>query len=120
MYHFTVEDAIRHIELGLIYGAFEGGEMVAMIGQHYQGSMGLLEVKNSCRRKGYGSLMEKFLINALLEQGRIPYCQIIDDNDPSLALQSKLGLDISKNKLFWMRKKRPDEIDDCSGACAAK
>lgn len=112
MYHFTVEDAIRHIRLGLVYGGFENGEMVAMIGQHYQGSMGLLEVKQSCRRKGYGEFMEKFLINSLLEKGLIPYCQIIEDNAPSLALQSKLGLDVSENKLFWMRKKRPDEQEE--------
>lgn len=117
MYRFTVEDAIRHIRLGLVYGGFNNGEMVAMIGQHYQGSMGLLEVRQDCRRKGYGGYMEKFLINSLLSEGRIPYCQIIDDNAPSLALQSKLGLDISKNKLFWMRKKRPDEIEENPCAC---
>ena len=117
MYHFTVDDAIKHIRLGLVYGGFDKGDMVAMIGMHYQGSMGLLEVKQSCRRRGYGEFMEKFLINSLLEKGRIPYCHIIDDNAPSLALQSKLGLEISKNKLFWMRKKRPDEQEEHSCSC---
>ncbi|MCH5146996.1 MAG: hypothetical protein J1F61_03190 [Clostridiales bacterium] len=120
MYHFTIDDALRHIRLGLVYGGFDNGEMVTMIGLHYQGSMGLLEVKENCRRRGYGQIMEKFLINSLLEHGRIPYCQIIDDNAPSLALQSKLGLDISKNKLFWMRKKRPDEQEEHSCACTSK
>lgn len=104
MYHFTKEDAIKHIRLGLVYGGFVGGEIVGMIGLHYQGSMGLLEVKESHRRRGYGGVMEKFLINSQLEKGAIPYCHIIDDNFASLALQRKLGLDLSANKLYWMRK----------------
>ena len=104
MYHFNKEDAIKHIRLGLVYGGFVGGEIVGMIGLHYQGSMGLLEVKPQHRRKGYGEIMEKFLINDRLAKGVIPYCQIIDDNSASLALQRKLGLDLSNNKLYWMRK----------------
>lgn len=104
MYHFNKEDAIKHIRLGLVYGGFVGGEIVGMIGLHYQGSMGLLEVKSHHRRKGYGEIMEKFLINDRLAKGVIPYCQIIEDNSASLALQRKLGLDLSHNKLYWMRK----------------
>lgn len=104
MYHFNKEDAIKHIRLGLVFGGFVGGEIVGMIGFHYQGSMGLLEVKPQHRRKGYGEMMEKFLINDRLAKGVIPYCQIIDDNSASLALQRKLGLDLSNNKLYWMRK----------------
>lgn len=114
MYRFNTEEAIDHIRLGLVYGAFENGDMVAMIGLHYQGSMGLLEVKESCRRKGYGEIMEKFLINSQLEQGRAPYCQIIDDNTPSLCLQRKLGLDISKNKLYWMIKEDNKKTNSCA------
>lgn len=104
MYRFNKDDAIKHIRLGLVYGGFVKGEIVGMIGLHYQGSMGLLEVKENYRRKGYGEIMEKFLINSQLEKGVIPYCQIIEDNSASLALQRKLGLDLSNNKLYWMRK----------------
>lgn len=104
MYRFTKEDAIKHIRLGLVYGGFVDGRIVAMAGLHYQGSMGLLEVKPEYRRRGYGEIMEKFIINSQLKKGFAPYCQIIEDNAPSLALQSKLGLDLSKNLLYWMRK----------------
>lgn len=114
MYGFTKEDAVKHIRLGLVYGGFVNGKIVAMIGLHYQGSMGLLKVKKSYRRKGYGGIMEKFLINSLLEKGLTPYCQIIDDNTASLALQRKLGLDLSNNKLYWMR--RGQHCSPCSSA----
>lgn len=104
MYRFTIDEILEHIRLGIVYGGFVQGKIVGMIGLHYQGSMGMLEVKKEYRRKGYGEIMEKFLINCQLKNGVAPYCQIIDDNAASLALQSKLGLDISKNKLYWMRK----------------
>ena len=103
LYHFTHEDAIEHIKLGLVYGGFCGDEAAAIIGMHMQGSMGILSVDEKFRRRGYGEIMEKFLINSLLEKGLVPYCQIIEDNVASLSLQSKLGLDISKNMLYWMR-----------------
>lgn len=104
MYRFDKEDAIKHIRLGLVYGGFVDGKIVGMAGLHYQGSMGLLEVKPEHRRNGYGEILEKFIINTQLAKGAIPYCQIVDNNTASLALQAKLGLDLSKNKLYWMRK----------------
>lgn len=106
MYRFTTEDAVKHIRLGLVYGGFEKDDMVAMAGLHYQGSMGLLEVRKDCRRKGYGEYLEKFIINMQLAKGVPPYCQIIEDNIASLNLQRKLGLDISLNKLYWMIKEQ--------------
>ncbi len=106
MYRFDEAEALRHIRRGLVYGAYGGGETVGMIGMHMQGSMGLLEVKNEYRRKGYAQVMEKFLINSLLDKGLVPYCQIVDDNTASLSLQRKLGLDISDGKLYWLHKKQ--------------
>ena len=100
----NIDEALEYLRLGLVYGGFVNGKIIGMIGLHYQGSMGLLEVKPEYRRNGYGEIMEKFLINSRLEKGLIPYCQIIDDNAASLALQRKLGLDLSDNKLYWMRK----------------
>ena len=104
MYFDSVEEAKEHILLGLVYGGFHNGKIAAMIGRHYQGSMGLLVVKEEFRRRGFGEIMEKFLINSLLEQGLTPYCQIIEGNTASLSLQRKIGLDISENMLYWMIK----------------
>ncbi len=104
MYHFDEESALKHIRRKMIYGAYSGDEIVGMIGMHMQGSMGLLEVKEKFRRRGYAEKMEKFLINKLLFKGLVPYCQVIEDNQASLALQRKLGLEISENKLYWLHK----------------
>lgn len=104
MYGFTEEEAAKHISLGLVYGGFAHGEAVGMIGFHLQGSMGMLEVKQNFRRKGYAAEMEKFLINMLLAKKQVPYCQIVEGNEASLSLQRKLGLDISENMLYWLHK----------------
>ena len=104
MYFDSVEEAKEHIRQGLVYCGLYRGKIAAMIGRHYQGSMGLLVVKEEYRRRGFGELMEKFLINSLLEKELTPYCQIIEGNTASLNLQNKLGLDISENMLYWMIK----------------
>ena len=104
MYFDSVEEAKEHIRQGIVYGGFYNGKLAAMIGRHYEGSMGLLVVKEEFRRRGFGEVMEKFLINSLLEKGLTPYCQIIEGNTASLSLQRKLGLDISENMLYWMIK----------------
>ena len=103
-YFDSIEEAKKHIRLGLVYGGFYAGEFAAMIGLHYEGSMGLLVVKEKYRRRGFGEVMEKYLINDRLKMGRTPYCQVIEGNDASLNLQRKLGLDISQNMLYWMIK----------------
>lgn len=104
LYGSSLDNTLTHIRLGLIYGGYVGGEFAAMVGMHIQGSMGLLEVKEQFRRKHYAETLERFLINKVLDSGRVPFCQIIEDNEPSLCLQRKLGFEISKNKLYWMHK----------------
>lgn len=104
LYHFTPESALEHIKKGLVYGGVCGGEIVAVIGIHLQGSMGILSVDERFRRRGYAEILEKFLIDKVLEQGLVPYCQIVEGNEASLSLQRKLGLELSKNMLYWMRK----------------
>lgn len=104
MYGFDLDSAKRHIERELIYGGYDG-ELVGMVGFHFQGSMGLLSVKPKYRRMGYGEQLEKFIIAKKLELGGVPYCQVVEDNAASLALQKKLGLKISSSLLYWMHKR---------------
>ena len=111
MYFGSVEEASAHIRLGLVYCGLYRGKVAAMIGRHREGSMGLLVVKEEYRRKGFGGIMEKFLINSLLERGLVPYCQVIEGNAASLNLQRKIGLDISENMLYWMIRKK--SISSC-------
>lgn len=86
---------------GELYGAFQGGELWGFIGRHAEGTIGLLEVLPQYRRRGAAALLESFMANLELSRGHIPYGQVFDGNEPSLALQRRLGFQCSKSQLWW-------------------
>ncbi len=94
----------RRIQDKFMYGAFLGDELLGYIGTHDEGAMGMLEVMPQHRRKGIGYALEAYLINVLLQKGRAPYAHVVEDNQASLALQKKLGMDILDQKISWVFK----------------
>lgn len=86
---------------GELYGAFEGETLTAFAGRHGEGSVGLLKVLPPYRRRGIATLLQSYVINRELSLGRVPYGQVFDGNEPSLALQRKLGLQVSKEPVYW-------------------
>lgn len=90
------------INRGHLWGIFEDNVLAGFIGIHDEGSMGILEVKEKYKRKGYGCLLESYLINYFIDRGWVPYCQVIENNNASFALQRKLGLKISKKLSYWL------------------
>lgn len=87
---------------GSLFGGYKNNELIGFIGNHLEGSIGLLEVFPEYRRLGYGTILEKYMINRMLEKALVPFAQIVVDNDKSIALQKKLGFSISKDSMFWM------------------
>ncbi len=75
---------------------------VGFIGRHPEGSMGLLQVFPAYRRRGFGEELESYMINRFLEEGRIPYAHIIEDNFKSMKLQKKLGYEVADEKVYWL------------------
>lgn len=90
------------LEDGNLFGAYKDGELLGFIGNHLEGSMGLLEIFPKFRRLGYATILESYMINHMLEKDLIPFAQVEVDNKSSLALHNKLGFSISKDSLFWM------------------
>lgn len=88
----------------VLWGAFEGDALLAFIGLHSEGTMGLLEVLPPYRGRGLARLLESYLINRELSLGHIPYCQIFERNGPSLALQASLGLTLSRGRLWFAER----------------
>ena len=78
------------------------GEMVGFVGKHLEGTMGILEILPKHRRKGYGTELEKFMINHVLEKGITPFCQVESGNEKSFKLQLKLGLKESSKRVYWL------------------
>lgn len=77
-------------------------QIVGFIGQHLEGSMGLLEILPEYRGNGYGTELECFLIREMQRKHLIPFCQVETDNEKSINLQKKLGFEISKEKVYWL------------------
>lgn len=86
----------------LYVGHDDSGEMVGFVGNHLEGSMGILEVLPKHRRNGYGTELEKFMINHVLEKGITPFCQVEAGNEKSSKLQQKLGLKESSKRVYWL------------------
>ena len=89
------------IDRGELFGAFDGDALMAFIGRHAEGSMGLLEVLPQYRRRGLGRLLQSHMIGLELSRGRVPYGQVFDGNEASLALQQSLGMTRSMGRLYW-------------------
>ena len=103
-YHMTDDRMYmeERLQSGNIYGAFLDGTLAGFAGIHQEGSIGMLEVYEEYRRQGVGGALEAFLINLHLSMGYTPYGMTVEGNDASLNLQGKLGLCISKERLYWI------------------
>ena len=98
------EEIVASLEEGRIYGLFVEEKIVGFIGFHAEGSMGMLTVFESERRKGYGEELEKFIINRALEMKIPAYCHVFFSNKASQHLQKKLGLSAGSSPCWWLWK----------------
>ena len=90
------------VQKGNILLGYDEDRLVGFIGQHHEGSMGLLYIFPEYRKKGYGSRLEQVMIKKIRKTGFIPYCHVITDNKASVRLQKGLGLVQTKNTVSWM------------------
>ena len=90
---FTAEELEDAMRAGTLFGAFdpETNELIGFAGEHREGSIGILQIKDFFRRKGWAEALEATKIAEHLSRGWLPWCQIDEGNDASLALQEKLG-----------------------------
>ncbi len=92
------------IEVYGLYGIFVENKIAGFIGTHDDCAMGLLEIFDEYQGKGYATLLESYLINLRLKENKIAFCQVIDGNEASFALQRKLGMSIATQPLHWLGK----------------
>ena len=103
---------IERIEAGAVYGAFFSDNtaddtintLAGIIGIHEEGSIGMLYVKPEYRHQKIATALETYAFNRALENGWIPYGQIIAGNEASMKLQESMGLHFSKSSVYWMTK----------------
>ena len=103
VYDLLDEDEIaKIIDRGSMIMAYdEAGNLVGFIGEHLEGSMGILFIYPEHRRKGYAEALEKAGFRRLMDQGLIPFGQVETDNLPSVELQKKMGLTMADRPVYW-------------------
>lgn len=86
-------EMLDHLERGWVLGGFDAdGALVGFVGEHDEGSMGMLEVFPTYRRRGYARALEVRQMQRFLAAGRTPYCHVVAENAASKGLQAQLGL----------------------------
>ena len=89
---------------GIMLGAFVDGKLAGFMGQHPEGSLGMLFVFPQFRRQGIAEALERNYVNLELAQGHVPYGQIFVGNTASRMLQEKLGMEFSEGNICWCGK----------------
>jgi len=92
----------KRLEDGELFGGFADSQLAGFVGIHAEGSMGMLQVFDQYRGRGYGAALTSHAVNHQLAQGVVPFEQIGTDNKASLAIAQKLGFLLSTDKMYWL------------------
>ena len=104
-YDMISSDELREVvERGNIILGYHDNALIGFIGEHLEGSMGILYVFPEYRNRGYATMLQKHMIAITMEKGFIPFGQVEKDNEASLKLQKKLGMVCSESLITWMWK----------------
>lgn len=100
----SAEELKEVVGRGSILLGYHEGELVGFIGEHLEGSMGILYVFPEYRKRGFATELQKHMIAKTMEAGHVPFGQVEKDNESSLNLQKKLGMTLSDELIVWMWK----------------
>lgn len=104
-YHLiSPEEMEKVVRRGSVLLGYDADRPVGFIGEHLEGSMGLLYVFPEYRRRGFGYALQTHYIMKTMENGDIPFGQVEKDNLNSLKLQQKIRMTRSENLIVWMWK----------------
>lgn len=91
--HIMSVDYIRErILKGHAFGVMDNGILAGWAMTHEEGTMGILTVLPSFRRKGYAKKVTAALVKSLRAQGNPCIVHIVKGNTPSLTLSYKNGM----------------------------
>ena len=90
----------RTIELGVFYGIFDSGRLVAMAGQRLH-LPDFVEVSAVCthpdaRGRGYARALMSQVIDEMRQRGKTPILHTFADNGPAIRVYEGLGFTLRK------------------------
>lgn len=96
------EYVVYQLRRGVMHGVFIRGKLAGFIGQHVEGSIGMLVVLEKYRRQGIASSLLGYMVNRGLERGETPYAQNFVGNTASENLQAAMGFTPADSHIWWM------------------
>ena len=91
----------RALEGGRVLGGFEDGRLCAFVGEHAEGSIGLLEVFEGSRRRGWGQALLAAKVAQQLDEGVVPWAEVWPENKASRSLMEKAGFSCAPADGMW-------------------
>ena len=105
VYHEISDDEMAvNIRRGAVFMAYDVDDLVGIIGEHTEGSQGMLYIYPEHRRKGYAQALEHAMFAKAIRKGEIPFGQVVDGNTASMELQKKNGLTEADRMIYWTWK----------------
>lgn len=100
----SVEYLKDRIENDISIGVKEDGKLLAWVLVHDDGAIGMLQVLDDYRGRGYAKLLMKTIVNRLIDCGRIPFAHIEEDNIASRNLCTSIGFE-KFGMIHWVKLK---------------
>jgi hypothetical protein len=117
-YKYSSRDSLEAIKKDILdrpsSAVYIDNEMACWVLVHEDDSMGIMYTKEEHRRKGYAVDVTVDLASKIMEEGKIPFIQIVKDNGMSPGLAQKCGfIEYGHAKWFGVISGTPEYLINC-------
>ena len=95
----------KTIMLGDYYGIFKDNQLVAITGERMKMNsfteLSAIITHPDHTGKGYAKQLITHVVNAIFDQGKIPFLHVAENNGGAIALYEKLGFTTRRKMSFW-------------------
>ena len=95
----------KTIMLGDYYGIFKDNQLVAITGERMKMNsfteLSAIITHPDHTGKGYAKQLITHVVNAIFDQGKIPFLHVAENNSSAIALYEKLGFTTRRKMSFW-------------------
>lgn len=96
------EDNAERIKSKEVLGLFVDNKLAGFIGRHPEGCLGMLQIFEPYRKKGYATILEKAKINDLINRKQKVFSEVVENNFVSHHMHESLGYTKGAKTIYWL------------------